>query len=148
MCPKKKQTLRECRRARTRHGMHANVLSRVMQLRRTLKQHGDAEAVQDLLQQANVLMQMLLKQHVSIDFSSTVREHTLLAKVAELVQMCKAVTDADLNARVSAHLQSILSACVSSCMCSAAAQPNDSDALSAHEKLQHVRTSLLSSFQT
>ena len=147
MC-QKKQILLPCRRSRTRHGMHANVLSRVMQLRRTLKQHGDAEAVQDLLQQANVLMQMLLKQHVSIDFSSTVREHTLLAKVAELVQMCTAVADADLKARVSAHLQSILSACVSSCMYSASGKPNTSDKMSAHDKLQHVRSSLLSSFQT
>ena len=145
---KKKQMLLPCRRAPRRAAMDANVVSRVMLLRQTLKQHSDAEAVQDLLQQANVLMRMLLKHEVSIDFSSTGRENTLFAKVAELVHMCKAIGDGGLNARVSAHVQSIMSACVSSCMCSACAKPNDSDAMSAHDKLQHVRSSLLSSFQT
>ena len=128
--------------------MYTNVLSRVRQLRQTLKQHGNAEAVQDLLQQANVLMQMLLNQHVSIDFSSTCREKTLLAKIGELVQICKAIHEHDLNAQVTAQLQSILSACLSSSMCSATAKPNVSDAMSVHDKLQHVRSSLLSSLQT
>ena len=119
-----------------------------MLLRQTLLQSSDAEAVQDLLQQANVLMQMLLRHEVSIDFSNTGRQNTLLAKVAELEQMCSSMRDDELKAHVSVHLRNITSACVSSCMCSAAAKPNSSDTLSAHDKLQHVRASLLSSFQT
>ena len=136
-----------CRAVRAGEGMHANVLSRVMLLRQTLLQSSDAEAVQDMLQQANVLMQMMLKHEVSLDLSSTARENTLLLKVAELVQMCAAIRDGALKARVSAHLQSIMSACVSACMCSASAKPNSSDTMSTHDKLQHVRASLLSSFQ-
>ncbi len=128
--------------------MHAHVLLRVRLLRQTLKQSSDAEAVQDLLQQANVLMQMVLQHEVSIDLSSTGRENTLLGKVVELVQMCDAIGDAELKALVSAHLQSILSACLSSCMCSASAKPTSSDSMSTHDKLQHVHASLLSSFQT
>jgi hypothetical protein len=147
LCAKKKQTLRVCRRARTRQGMHDDGLVRVMLLRETLKEHGDAEAVQDLLQHANVLMQMLLTRDVSIDLSSTGRANTHVAKVGQLVQMCSAISDDELKARVSTHLHSILSACVSSCMCSAAAKPNNSDTMSTHDKLQHVRLSLLSSFQ-
>jgi len=127
--------------------MHAHILLRVRLLRQTLKRHGDAEAVQDLLHQANVLMQMVLKHEVSIDLGSTDRAHTLLAKVGELVQMCTAIGDDELKALVSEHLQSIVSACVSSCMCCAPCKPNESDAMSAKDKLQHVRESLLSSFQ-
>jgi hypothetical protein len=127
--------------------MSANVLSRVMLLRETLKQHSDAEAVQDLLQQANVLMQMVLQHEVSIDLSSTGRENTVLAKVAALLQMCAALGDDELKTRVSVILQSILSACVSTCVCRASAQHHASDAMSARDKLHHVRVSLLSSFQ-
>ena len=128
--------------------MHANVLSRVMLLRQTLLQRRDEEAVDDVLQQANVLMQMLLKCDVSIDLSSTGRENTLLAKVGELEQMCNRIGDDELKAHVAVHLRNILSACVSSCMCSAAARPTNSDTMSTHDKLQHVRSSLLSSLQT
>jgi hypothetical protein len=128
--------------------MHAHILLRVRLLRQTLKQSSDADAVQDLLQQANVLMHMLLTNEVSIDFSSTARENTLLAKVGELMLMVEAVRDDELKARVSEHLQGILSVCVSSCLCSASSKPNNSDAMSAHAKLQHVRVSLLSSLQT
>lgn len=135
------------RRAPKREAMHANVLSRVLLLRQTLKQHSDAEAVQDLVQQANVLMQMVLQHEVCIDLSSTGRENTVLAKVAELLQMCTAIADDELKARVSLHLQSVLSACVSTCLCRASSQ-HQSDAMSAADKLQHVRLSLLSSFQT
>ena len=127
--------------------MNANVLSRVMLLRQTLLQRRDEEAVEDVLQQANVLMQMLLKCDVSIDLSSTGRANTLLAKVGELVQMGKCIRDDELKAHVSMHLQSIMSACVSACMCSASSKPNHSDTMSTHDKLQHVRSSLLSSLQ-
>jgi hypothetical protein len=82
--------------------MHANALSRVMLLRQTLLQHGDAEAVQDLLQHANTLMQMLLKHEVAIDLGSTGRENTLLAKVAQLVQLGAGIGDEELRARVAA----------------------------------------------
>ena len=149
MCSaKKKQILLLCRRACWREGMQDSALMRVMLLRKTLKQHGDAEAVQDLLQHANVLMQMLLTHDVSFDLSSTGRPNTLVAKVGQLVQMCAAIGDDALKALVSEHLHSILSACVSSCTCSASGKPNNSDEMSAHDKLQHVRSSLLSSFQT
>ena len=127
--------------------MHANVVSRVMLLRETLKQSSDAEGGQDLLHQTNVLMQMLLLCEVSIDLANTGRQNTVLAKVGELLQMCTAIGDDELKAKVSAHLQSIMSVCVSSCMCSASAKPNASDAMSTHDKLQRVRSSLLSSFQ-
>lgn len=127
--------------------MHANVVSRVMLLRETLKQSSDAEGGQDLLHQTNVLMQMLLLCEVSIDLANTGRQNTVLAKVGELLQMCTAIGDDELKAKVSAHLQSIMSACVSSCMCSASAKPNASDAMSTHDKLQRVRSSLLSSFE-
>lgn len=118
-----------------------------MLLRETLKQSSDAEGGQGLLHQANVLMQMLLLCEVSIDLANTGRQNTVLAKVGELLQMCTAIGDDELKAKVSVHLQSILSACVSSCMCSASAKPNASDAMSTHDKLQRVRSSLLSSFQ-
>ena len=127
--------------------MQADVLSRVMLLRQTLLQSSDAEAAQDLLQQANVLMRMLLQHEVSIDFSGTGRENTLLGKVAELVQMGSAIRDAALKARVAGHLQSIMSGCLSMCMCSACAKPTGGDAMSAHDKLQHVRARLLASLQ-
>jgi hypothetical protein len=131
-----------------RAAMHASVLSRVMLLRETLKRHSDAEAAQDLLQQANVLMHMLLTHEVPIDLRSTGRQSTLVAKVCELVQMSKGIGDDELTAHVEQHLKSILSACVSSCLCNAAASPKSSDAMSTSAKLEHVRTSLLSSFQT
>jgi len=127
--------------------MHGNVVSRVMLLRDTLKLSSGVEGSQDLLQQANVLMRMLLQHEVSIDFTDTARQNTVLAKVAELVQMCAAIHDDELKANVSVHLQSITSACVSSCMTSASAKPNSSDAMSTQDKLQRVRSSLLSSFQ-
>jgi hypothetical protein len=132
-----------CRAVRAGEGMHANVLSRVMLLRQTLLQNSDAEAVQDLLQQANALMQMMLRHDVSVDLSCTAREN----KVAELVRMCAAIRDDELKARVSVHLQNVMSACVSTCMCSASSKPNTSDTMSTHDKLQHVRASLLSNFQ-
>ena len=128
--------------------MHAHILLRIRLLRETLKQRSDAEAVQDMLQQANALMQMVLQNEVSIDLSSTDRQNTLLGKVAELVQMCTAIGDDELKAVVSAHLQSILSGCLSCCLCSAAAKPDRSDTMSTQDKLQHVQASLLSSFQT
>jgi hypothetical protein len=143
---KKKQMPLPCGRAPARNKMHENVLSQVMLLRQTLRQSSNADAVQDLLQQTNVLMQMLLKHDVSIDLSSTGRDHTQLAKVAELMQMAGGIDDAELKARVSAQLHSVLSASLSSCLCSAAAKPNRSDTMSTLDKLQHVRTSLLSSF--
>ena len=127
--------------------MHANVVSRVMLLRETLKQSRDAEAGQDLLQQTNVLMQMLLQHEVSIDFANTGRKNTVLDKVGELVQMSTGIRDEELKGKVSVHLQSIMSACVSSCMSSASVKPNSSDGLSTQDKLQRVRSSLLSSFQ-
>ena len=130
------------------HAMRAHVVPRVILLRETLKQVRDADEVQDLLQQANVLMRMALREEVAIDLCSTDRQDTLLGKVRELLEMCRGMRDDALKAPVSAHLQSIMSACVSSCMCSASAQPNGSDAMSADEKLQHVRASLLSSLQT
>ena len=133
---------------RPAHAMRGHVVPRVMLLRETLKQWRDADEVQDVLQHANVLMRMALRGEVAIDLSSTHRQDTLLGKVRELVEMCRAIRDDALKARVSAHLQSIMSACVSSCLCSASAQPNSSDAMSAHDKLQHVRASLLTSLQT
>ena len=145
---KKKQTQLVCPRPPSPPAMHANVLSRVMLLRLTLLQRRDEEAVDDMLHQANVLMQMLLECDVSIDLASTGRESTLLAKVRELVQMGESIRDAGLKARAAEHLQSILSACLSSSMCSASAKPNTSDTMSTPDKLQHVRSSLLSSFQT
>jgi hypothetical protein len=128
--------------------MHASVLSRVMLLRGTLKQHSDAEATQDLLQQANVLMHMLLTHEVPIDLGSTGRQGTLVAKVVELVQMSHGIGDEELKAHVEKHLESILSACVSSCLCNAGNGPHASDTMSTSAKLEHVRTSLLDSFQT
>jgi hypothetical protein len=77
--------------------MQDNVLSRVMLLRQTLLQSSDAEAVQDMLQQANALMQMELKHDVCIDLGSTSRDNTLLAKVAELEHMARAIGDDELK---------------------------------------------------
>ena len=137
-----------CRCARRRQGMHDNVLSRVMLLRQTLLQSSDAEAVQDMLQQANALMQMELKHDVCIDLGCTSRDNTLLAKVAELEHMGRAIGDDELKARVAVHLRNVMSACVCSSLCGAAAKPNNSDTISTHDKLQHVRSNLLGSFQT
>jgi hypothetical protein len=130
------------------HAMGAHVVPRVMLLRETLKRCHDADEVQDLLQKANVLMRMALQAEVSIDLSRTDRQDTLMAKVRELVETSQGIRDDALKARVVVHLHSILSACVSSCLCSASAQPNHSDAMSADDKVQHVRASLLSSLQT
>ena len=127
--------------------MHANVVSRVMLLRETLKQSSDADAVQDLVQQTNVLMKMLLQHELSMDLGSTAKENTLLAKTGELVRMCAAISDDELKAQVSKHVQSILSCCLSSSLCCESSRPTPSDAMSTHEKLQHARSSLLASFQ-
>jgi len=127
--------------------MRAHIVLRIRLLRETLKQ-SDAEAVQDLLHQANLLMQMVLKHEVSIDLGSTARENTLLGKVAELVHLSTAIGDDELKAKVSQHVRSIMSACLSTSMCSAAAKPDRSDTMSTQEKLRHVHASLLSSFQT
>ena len=134
--------------SRPAHAMRGHVVPRVMLLRETLKQWRDADEVQDVLQHANVLMRMALRGEVAIDLSSTHRQDTLLGKVRELVETSQGIRDDALKARVVVHLHSILSACVSSCLCSASAQPNHSDAMSADDKVQHVRASLLSSLQT
>ena len=128
--------------------MHVHILLRVRLLRQTLKQSSDAESVQDLLQQTNVLMQMVLEHEVSVDLMRTGRQNTLLAKVVQLMSMCTAITDDELKSQVSEHLQAILSACLSSYMCSSSAKPNSSDTMSKNDKLEHVRSSLLSTLQT
>jgi hypothetical protein len=128
--------------------MRGHVVPHVILLRETLKQLRDADEGQDVLQHANVLMRMALREEVVIDLCSTDRQDTLLGKVRELLEMCRSMRDNALKACVLAQLQSIMSACVSSCLCSASAQPNSSDAMSAQDKLQHVRASLLSSLQT
>lgn len=123
--------------------MHQHTISRLISLRRKLKDSA-SPCVQDAIYQINEIMFMLLKQEVFMDFMST-NENAVLLKLIALTKSAEEMGDATVRDVLREDLHSIMSACLSSTLLGSSHAPLPSNGLSAEQKLQHVRSSLVES---
>jgi hypothetical protein len=118
--------------------MPEHVIFGLIRLRQKLKQMPADERIDEVLCQLNVIMQMLLKQEVCIDFLTVA--HPGSTVMPKLVQLLK--TSEPLGADIHADLQYILSACVSSTVLGSSETRLPCSGMSTSEKMQHMRSSL------
>ena len=119
--------------------MQEHVLVRLMQLRKKLKQMPQAEHVDEVLCQLNVIMVLLLKHEVCIDFLAAAHGgSTVVPKVAELLKTCEGLGD-----EVCTDVQHIMSACLNATVLGSCETPLPCDGMSLSDKMQHMRSSLL-----
>ena len=123
--------------------MHQHTVSRLISLRRKLKESASS-CVQDAIYQINEIMFMLLKQEVFIDFMSTT-ENAVLSKLIVLMKNAEEMGDETVRDVLREELLCIMSACLSSTLLGSSHAPLPCDGLSAEQKLQHVRSSLVQS---
>ena len=115
---------------------------RLIRLRAKLKAVPATEQTEEVLCQLNVVMMMLLNNHVCIDFMRTEeRGGTVVSKLADVIAACEA-HGPGLGADVLPDLQCIMSACVNSTVLGSADAPLPSDAMAMGAKMQHMRSSL------
>ena len=123
--------------------MHQHTISRLISLRQKLKENTSA-CVQDAVYQINEIMFMLLKQEVFMDFMSTT-ENAVLSKLIVLMKNAEEMGDETVRDVLREELRCIMSACLSSTLLGSSHAPLPCDGLSAEQKLQHVRSSLVQS---
>jgi hypothetical protein len=123
--------------------MHQHAISRLITLRQTLKEDSSTCA-EEVIHQINEIMFMLLKQEVFMDFMST-NENLVLSKLLALTKSAEEMGDATVRGVLREELHSIMSACLSSTLLGSSHAPLPSNGLSAEQKLQHVRSSLVES---
>ena len=123
--------------------MHQHTISRLISLRQKLKENSSA-CVQDAIYQINEIMFMLLKQEVFMDFMSTT-ENAVLSKLIVLMKNAEEMGDETVRDVLREELLCIMSACLSSTLLGSSHAPLPCDGLSAEQKLQHVRSSLVQS---
>jgi hypothetical protein len=123
--------------------MHQHTISRLISLRQKLKENSSA-CVQDAVYQINEIMFMLLKQEVFMDFMSTT-ENAVLSKLIVLMKNAEEMGDETVRDVLREELRCIMSACLSSTLLGSSHAPLPCDGLSAEQKLQHVRSSLVQS---
>jgi hypothetical protein len=118
--------------------MPEHVIFGLIRLRQKLKQMPTDERIDEVLCQLNVIMQMLLKQEVCIDFLTAAHPgSTVLPKLVQLLR-----TSEPLGADIHTDLQYILSACVSSTVLGSSEARLPCSGMSTSEKMQHMRSSL------
>ena len=123
--------------------MHQHTISRLISLRQKLKDSA-SPCVQDAIYQINEIMFMLLKQEVFMDFMST-NENLVLSKLLALTKSAEEMGDATMRGVLREELHSIMSSCLSSTLLGSSHAPLPCNGLSAEQKLQHVRSSLVES---
>ena len=118
--------------------MPEHVIFGLIRLRKKMKQMPSDERIDEVLCQLNVIMHMLLKQEVCIDFLTAA--HPGSAVMPKLVQLLK--TSEPLGEDIHADLQYIMSACVSSTVLGSSEARLPCSGMSVPEKMQHMRSSL------
>ena len=118
--------------------MPEHVIFGLIRLRKKLKQMPSDERIDEVLCQLNVIMHMLLKQEVCIDFLTAA--HPGSTVMPKLVQLLK--TSEPLGEDIHADLQYIMSACVSSTVLGSSEARLPCSGMSVPEKMQHMRSSL------
>ena len=125
--------------------MHQHAISRLISLRQTVKQSSSACA-EEVVHHINEIMFTLLKQEVFMDFISTATDENLcLPKLIALMKNAEDMSDHTMRDLLREELQCIMSACLSSSLLGSSHTPLPCNGLSADQKLQHVRSSLVQS---
>lgn len=123
--------------------MQNDAISRLIRLRLALKESASAE-VEDVLLQINVMMGMLLKREVCIDFmSSAPQDSAVVAKVTSLTHSAQNIGDAQLREDTLHAVHGIMSACLSCTVLGSTHTQLPCNGMSMDEKMQHMRSSLL-----
>jgi hypothetical protein len=118
--------------------MQEHVIFGLLRLRKKLKQMPSDERIDEVLCQLNVIMHMLLKHEVCIDFLTAA--HPGGAVMPKLVQLLK--TSEPLSEDIRTDLQYIMSACVSITVLGSLEAPLPCSGMSSSEKMQHMRSSI------
>lgn len=118
--------------------MPEHVIFGIICLRQKLKQLPHDERIDEVLCQLNVIMQMLLKHEVCIDFLTAA--HPGGPVMPKLVQLLK--TSEPLGDDIHADVQYIMSACVSSTVLGSSEARLPCSGMSTAEKMQHMRSSM------
>jgi len=118
--------------------MQEHVIFGLLRLRKKLKQMPSEECIDEVLCQLNVIMHMMLKHEVCVDFlTATHPGSTVLPKLVQLLK-----TSEPLGEDTHADLQYIVSACVSSTVLGSSEARLPCSDMSTGEKMQHMRSSI------
>ena len=118
--------------------MQEHVIYGLIRLRKKLRQMPSDERIDEVLCQLNVIMHMMLKHEVCIDFLTAA--HPGSTVMPKLVQLLK--TSEPLGEDIHTDLQYIMSACVSSTVLGSSEARLPCSGMSASDKMQHMRSSL------
>ena len=118
--------------------MQEHVIYGLIRLRKKLRQIPSDERIDEVLCQLNVIMHMMLKHEVCIDFLTAA--HPGGTVIPKLVQLLK--TGEPLGDEIRTDLQYIMSACVSSTVLGSSEARLPCSGMSAAEKMQHMRSSM------
>ena len=118
--------------------MQEHVIFGLLRLRKKLKQMPSEECIDEVLCQLNVIMHMMLKHEVCVDFLTAT--HPASTVLPKLVQLLK--TSEPLGEDIRTDVQYIISACVSSPLLGSLEAPLPCSDMSTGEKMQHMRSSL------
>lgn len=118
--------------------MQEHVIYGLIRLRKKLRQMPSDERIDEVLCQLNVIMHMMLKHEVCIDFLTAT--HPGGTVVPKLVQLLR--TSEPLGDDIHADLQFIMSACVSSTVLGSSEARLPCSGMSTAEKMQHMRSSM------
>ena len=124
--------------------MHEHAISRLISLRQALRENAGAGA-EEVIHQINEIMFMLLKQGVFMDYISTTHENVVLSKMIALVNNAQEMGDGAMGDLLREELHCIMSACLSGTLLGPSHAPLPCNGLSAQEKLQCVRSSIIES---
>ena len=118
--------------------MPEHVIFGLLRLRKKLKQMPSEECIDEVLCQLNVIMHMMLKHEVCVDFlTATHPGSTVLPKLVQLLK-----TSEPLGEDIRTDVQYIMSACVSSALLGSLEAPLPCSCMSSSEKIQHMRSSI------
>lgn len=125
--------------------MHEHAISRLISLRQALQENAGAGA-EEVIHQINEVMFMLLKQGVFMDYISTAtHENVVLSKMIALVNNAQEMADGAMRDLLREELHCIMSACLSGTLLGPSHAPLPCNGMSAQEKLQCVRSSIIQS---
>ena len=113
-------------------------------MRQALRENAGAGA-EEVIHQINEIMFMLLKQGVFMDYISTTHENVVLSKMIALVNNAQEMGDGAMRDLLREELHCIMSACLSGTLLGPSHAPLPCNGLSAQEKLQCVRSSIIES---
>lgn len=120
-----------------------HAIARLITLRERLRKEPSASEFDDLVCHINVIMLMLLKQHVFVDFMcATSHEDSVVSKLTCLTQGAQKLKDPAVRNDVCEELQRVMSACLNSTLLESAYSPLPCNGMSTHDKIEHIRSSL------